>query len=120
MGSYLVACGLLSLVVTCRLQSVGPSIAPLHVGSYFLTRDKTHVPSVGRQILNHWTAREVPEFLKCVLSFSEIMLTTPPTSRGLSFQNRGGSGFSFAYGPPLMWRATLKPELSLSVPLARG
>ena len=26
----------------------------------FLTRDRTHVPCVGRWILNHWTNREVP------------------------------------------------------------
>ena len=25
-----------------------------------LTRDRTHIPSNGRQILNHWTTREVP------------------------------------------------------------
>ena len=24
------------------------------------TRDSTHVPSIGRQILKHWIAREVP------------------------------------------------------------
>ena len=29
-----------------------------HVGS-FQTRDRTHVPSLGRWILNHWTTREV-------------------------------------------------------------
>ena len=27
------------------------------------TRDQTCVPCIGRQILNHWTAREVPNFL---------------------------------------------------------
>ena len=27
------------------------------------TRDRSHVPSNGRQILNHWTAREVHKFL---------------------------------------------------------
>ena len=24
-----------------------------------LTRDQTHVPCIGRQILNHWTTREI-------------------------------------------------------------
>ena len=24
------------------------------------TRDRTHVPCIGRQILDHWTTREVP------------------------------------------------------------
>ena len=28
----------------------------------FLTRDQTHVPCIGRQILNHWTTREVPKW----------------------------------------------------------
>ena len=26
------------------------------------TRDQTHVPCIGRQILNHWTTKEVPLF----------------------------------------------------------
>ena len=26
----------------------------------FLTRDRTHVPCIGRQIPNHWTTKEVP------------------------------------------------------------
>ena len=30
-----------------------------HVGSS-RTRDRTHVPCTGRQILNHWATREVP------------------------------------------------------------
>ena len=25
------------------------------------TRDQTHVPCIGRRILNHWTTREVPD-----------------------------------------------------------
>ena len=32
-------------------------VAPWHVGSS-QTRDHTHVPCIGRQILNHWTTRE--------------------------------------------------------------
>ena len=28
----------------------------------FLTGDRTHVPCIGRQILYHWTTREVPIF----------------------------------------------------------
>ena len=34
-------------------------VAPQHVGSS-QTRNGTHVPYIGRRILNHWTAREVP------------------------------------------------------------
>ena len=35
-------------------------VTPKHVESS-QTRDQTHVPCIGRQILYHWTAREVPE-----------------------------------------------------------
>ena len=28
----------------------------------YLTRDQTHVPCIGRQILNQWTTKEVPAF----------------------------------------------------------
>ena len=34
-------------------------VAPRHVKSFW-TRDQTHVPCTGRQILNHWTTRKVP------------------------------------------------------------
>ena len=33
-------------------------VAPQLVESSW-TRDRTHVPCIGRQILNHWTTREV-------------------------------------------------------------
>ena len=36
-------------------------VAPKHVESS-QTRDGTHVPCTGRQILNHWTTREVLEY----------------------------------------------------------
>ena len=71
-----------SLVVTCRLCSCG-TWAPEHMGSVVVAcglsicsvqaqlphgicdlispnRDRTHVPCIGRKILNHWTTREVP------------------------------------------------------------
>ena len=35
--------------------------APWHMDS-FLTRNQTHVPCIGRQILNHWTPKEVLPF----------------------------------------------------------
>ena len=35
-------------------------VAPRHVGS-FRTRDQTPVPCIGRQILNHWITKEVPQ-----------------------------------------------------------
>ena len=37
-------------------------IAPQHVGSS-RTRDRTHVPCIGRWILNHCATREVPSHL---------------------------------------------------------
>ena len=33
----------------------------MHVGSSSLTRDQTHVPCIGRRILNHCATREVPK-----------------------------------------------------------
>ena len=33
------------------------SVAPQHLGSS-QTRDQTHIPCIGRQILNHWTTKE--------------------------------------------------------------
>ena len=37
-------------------------VAPQHVESS-QTRDQTHVPCIGRQILYHWTTREFPDDL---------------------------------------------------------
>ena len=34
-------------------------VAPQHVEASW-TRDRTHVPFIGKRILNHWTTREVP------------------------------------------------------------
>ena len=54
----------------CRLQQFQHTdsvvqctglVAPRHVGSS-QTKDQTHVPYVGRLILNHQTTREVPKF----------------------------------------------------------
>ena len=67
-----------SLAVVCRPLVVGASLAaehrlqgkqasvaaahlvvPRHVASSW-TRGPPSVPSIGRQILNHWTTREIP------------------------------------------------------------
>ena len=45
-------------------------VAPQHVGSS-RTRARTHVPCLGRQILNHCAIREVPNF-----AFSQYISTT--------------------------------------------
>ena len=66
----------------CRTQALGSRaqwlwrtgfVAPWHVGSS-QTRDRTHVPCLGRWILNHWTTREVLHiFLSFVLECSLII-----------------------------------------------
>ena len=60
----MVACGLL-LVVASVSQSTGLGlmglVAPRYVGSS-QTRDQTHVPCIGRQILNYWTTSGAPLF----------------------------------------------------------
>ena len=57
-ASIVAACGLSSYGVQVPQLWPTGSAAPWHVGS-FQTRDRTHVPSIGRWILNHWTTREV-------------------------------------------------------------
>ena len=52
-----------SLIAKHRLQGVRASVVvhrlscPRYVGS-FQTRDRTPVPCLGRQIVNHWNSRE--------------------------------------------------------------
>ena len=43
-----------------------------------LTRDGTHTPCLGRQSLNHWTAREVPgnECFKTIFNLEQDMIQT--------------------------------------------
>ena len=46
---------------SCGLQD--PSLVLLSSGMWDFSSppmDQTHVPCIGRQILNHWTTREVP------------------------------------------------------------
>ena len=40
----------------------------------FLVRDGTHVPCIGRWILNHWTTREAPKFFKRIIRTCIILL----------------------------------------------
>ena len=63
------ACGHLYLWVT-------GSVAARHVGSSW-TRDQTHVPCIGRWILNHWITRELPHlFYSCWLLICLILFWT--------------------------------------------
>ena len=60
---------LIAVASRCQAQALAFGLSSLwltgfvvlqHVGSS-QTRDQTGVPSIGRQILNHWTTREVLE-----------------------------------------------------------
>ena len=60
-----------TLVAACRLQSVCRlsscrTWAEMPHGMWDIsspTRDQTHVPCIGRWMLNYWTTREVPDCL---------------------------------------------------------
>ena len=61
-----------SLVSEYRLQGARTQwlwhiglVAMWHLGSSW-TRDRTHGPCIGRQILNHWTTREVLNLHSCI------------------------------------------------------
>ena len=77
--SCLAALGLSCSPEVHKLYSWGAQ-APEHTGSVaaarqlscsecgiwdlsFLIRDQTHIPWIGRQILSHWTTRQVPHWL---------------------------------------------------------
>lgn len=45
---FLSSCGSWGLAASC------------HVGSCFLIRDQTHVHCIERQILTHWSTRDIP------------------------------------------------------------
>ena len=63
MGSLV--CGSRALVELCELSSCGMR-AQLPHGMWdlsSLTRDRTHIPCIGRWILYHWTTRKVPTYL---------------------------------------------------------
>ena len=51
------------------------TVALRHIGSSW-TRDRTHVPCIDRWILNHWTAKNVPEMLFWIESSRKGLLRT--------------------------------------------
>ena len=78
LGSY---SALVSLVVVFRLLSCDTR-AYLPCGMWDLsssTRDWTCVPCIARQILNHWTPREVPK-TRVYVAFSKLFLLLFPSS----------------------------------------
>ena len=64
-----------SLVAAHGLLSCG-----MHVGSSSLTRDRTHVPCFGRQILNHSATREVPLLVEFWMSVEGFCLNCFPSA----------------------------------------
>ena len=61
---FVVVLGVLIAVASLAADSAvvahGLSCSPWHVAPSG-TRAGSHVPCIGRQILNHWTTREVPQ-----------------------------------------------------------
>ena len=82
-------------------------VALQHVGSS-QTRDlsgKTDVPHIGRQILIHWTAREIPDSF----NFNKVHFTSFPfmncacgVKSGLRYQ-----GFSLFFSLKFLWSCIL-------------
>ena len=60
-------CGARALGTRAQQLWLTGLVAPRHVGS-FLTRARTHVPCIGRRILNHCATREVPHPFLFLLS----------------------------------------------------
>ena len=74
-----------SVYVAYRLSSCGVW-AQLPHGIWDLSspvRDRTSIPCIGRQILNHWTTREVPGFLK-EINMNQFCLENPHGQRSLA------------------------------------
>ena len=83
-------------------------VALWHVGSS-RTRDRTCVPCIGRQILNHWTTREVPfsEHFKVTTCrcFSKLILRVtsdefPNSADSLSLLNDFNSSIKHPWRAP--------------------
>ena len=56
------------------------------------TRDQTHVPCIGRQILNHWTTREVPRKMALIFAWQrgKHSRLAPQESSSLIFKSIKG------------------------------
>ena len=53
LGIFVASCGLSHCGMWARSLPHADMVAPWHVGSISPTRDRTLVPCIGRQILNH-------------------------------------------------------------------
>ena len=85
MWAVLLLCENISLVVVYRLHSAWAwsPCSMRDLGS--LTRGRTWVPCIGRQILNHWTTRKVPHWhslrhSSAVTSSLKLFPTTLPAT----------------------------------------
>ena len=56
---------------TCSLQQAG-LVVPWHVGSQFPNQGFNHITCIGRQILNHWTTREVPPIETSIFMLQKV------------------------------------------------
>ena len=56
-------CGVIPVVCGASLAVQGCSCPAAREILSFPTKDQTHDPCVGRQILNHWATGEVPEYV---------------------------------------------------------
>ena len=66
------------------------------------TRDRTRIPCIGRQILNHWTTREVPITMFSNMCFHLIILDISPCQK-IHFHFiffKSCVGFTFTFSCP--------------------
>ena len=103
-----------SVVVACGLWSTGSVavvheglVAPLHVGSSW-TRDRTRVPCIGRQILNHCATREAPIWFN--VSFKAYVSLFIFIFHDLSF---GECGVSMS--PTIIVLLSISPFMAVSI-----
>ena len=100
-------------------------VAPRHlriVGSS-QTRDRTHVPCIGRRILNHWATREVPfpPFLKdeiCSLLFKSRLYIDSNSFNFLEDPAPLVMPPSLLHLPPLLLISFLQSVYSLKFPFS--
>ena len=84
MGQFLVFTEFVTILLLCfRVLALKHVFGFWHLS--FPNRDQTHTPCIGRQSLNHWTAREVPRTSvltvrqNLVSASSSKTFQTPPT-----------------------------------------
>ena len=85
-----------------RLQQLWRTglVAPWHVGSSW-TRARTHVPLIGKQILNHCTTREAPSlifFIEVQLIYNVVLISAVQQSDSVIHIYTFFSMFFFHYG----------------------